>query len=60
MLVPFVSILSANTFPYNVSSVAVDNPKHIHLTYQNNPASTITVTWQTDTSKANNIVLYDT
>jgi len=59
LLIQFVSVLS-NSLIINVSSVAVDNPKHIHLTYQNDPTSTITVTWQTDTPKANNIVLYDT
>jgi predicted phosphodiesterase len=37
-----------------------DNPKHIHLTYQHDPASTITVIWQTNTPNVGDIVLYDT
>jgi len=34
-------------------------PKHIHLTYQNDPSSTITVTWQTNSSTTGDVVLYD-
>jgi predicted phosphodiesterase len=36
-----------------------DLPKHIHLTFQNSPSSTITVTWQTDASTTGDVVLYD-
>ncbi|MFQ6127224.1 MAG: fibronectin type III domain-containing protein, partial [Candidatus Heimdallarchaeota archaeon] len=37
-----------------------DNPEHIHLTYQGDPASTVTVTWQTGTPTISAMVLYDT
>ncbi len=39
---------------------STDSPKHIHLTYQHEPNSTITVIWQTNTPNVGDIVLYDT
>jgi predicted phosphodiesterase len=38
----------------------LDYPAQIHLTHQNDPAHTITVTWQTTFSSPGDIVLYDT
>lgn len=46
------------TLPERVG--VVDSPKHVRLTYQHSPASTITVTWKTETSTAGDVVLYDT
>jgi hypothetical protein len=36
-----------------------DLPRHIHVTYQGNPAYTATVTWSTNSSTAGDDVLYD-
>jgi hypothetical protein len=41
------------------ATTSPDLPKHIHLTYQNDPSSTITVTWQTNSSSTGDLVLYD-
>nr|MDO8083157.1 fibronectin type III domain-containing protein [Candidatus Freyarchaeota archaeon] len=45
--------------PIGVSPI-VDNPKNIHLTYQDDPAYNVTITWQTQTSTSGDNVLYDT
>ncbi|MEM3587750.1 MAG: metallophosphoesterase family protein [Candidatus Jordarchaeaceae archaeon] len=37
-----------------------DTPKNIHLTYQGDPTSTITIMWKTQTSTSGDNVLYDT
>ena len=42
------------------ASAVEDPPQHIHLTFQGDPASSTTVMWQTDTSTAGSVVLYDT
>lgn len=42
------------------ASESEDWPQHIHLTFHSDPASSITVIWQTDTSTAGDIVVYDT
>lgn len=47
-------------FPYAGESPSLDSPKNIHLTYQNDPNHTITITWQTQTSTSGDNVLYDT
>jgi len=39
---------------------ATDLPIHVHLTWQNETDTTITVTWQTSTNTAGDTVLYDT
>jgi predicted phosphodiesterase len=57
IIIPFFS-----SSPYRISVTAItfpDLPKHIHLTFQNDPSSTITVTWQTNTSTTGDMVLYD-
>ncbi|MHA1605736.1 MAG: fibronectin type III domain-containing protein, partial [Candidatus Freyarchaeota archaeon] len=52
-----LSLLPA-TLPERVG--VIDSPKLVCLTYQHSPASTITVTWKTETSTAGDVVLYDT
>ena len=42
------------------ASPGTDLPIHIHLTYQGDPSSTVTITWQTKTAMAGDVVLYDT
>ncbi|NVM55056.1 MAG: metallophosphoesterase family protein [Candidatus Helarchaeota archaeon] len=37
----------------------ISSPIHIHLTWQNETNTTITVTWQTDLSNSGDLVLYD-
>ena len=59
LLVQLFSVLSVHVITIK-GSPDVDNPEHIHLTYQGDPASTVTVTWQTSTPTASNTVLYDT
>lgn len=46
--------------PYVMANSSIDAPKHIHLTSQGDPATTVTVTWKTTTSITGDIVLYDT
>ena len=41
-------------------SLTPDLPEHVHLTFQGDPASTVTVTWQSNSLTSGDIVLYDT
>jgi len=52
---PFTAILV-----YIPSSYAQDKPIHIHLTWQHETNTTMTVTWQTAASNSGDLVLYDT
>jgi PKD repeat protein len=59
-------ILSLSFFASSIQVPAVeanpstDLPKRIHLTYQDDPATSIVVTWQTTNPAVGDVVLYDT
>lgn len=59
LLSPFFFVASSIQVPTVETSPSTDLPNHIHLTYQNDPASTIVITWQTTTPTAGDVVLYD-
>ncbi|MBD3227877.1 MAG: hypothetical protein GF329_06785 [Candidatus Lokiarchaeota archaeon] len=44
---------------YGAYDQDLDIPEKIHLTWQNNPATTITITWQTDLENSGDVVFYD-
>jgi predicted phosphodiesterase len=58
-LIQFLVVLPVQ-IPTARADPASDYPINIHLTYQHDPTSTITVTWQTTYSTPGDIVRYDT
>ena len=52
-------LLLSGYFVFTTSADPDDLPIHIHLTWQNDTNTTITVTWQTSTNASGDIVLYD-
>ncbi|MHA1270180.1 MAG: PKD domain-containing protein [Candidatus Helarchaeota archaeon] len=59
----FIMLIFINGMPNSpviVNSDKADAPIHIHLSWQNQPNETITITWQTSFSNAGDDVFYDT
>lgn len=55
----FLILLFFGFTPFLPGNPTIDKPKNIHLTYQNDPATTVTIMWQTNTPTTGDIVLYD-
>jgi len=52
-------LLLSGFFAFTAPVQATDPPIHIHLTWQHETNTTITVTWQTSTNMSGDTVLYD-
>jgi len=60
VLFVLIVVLPLSGFVFTTSAqVPTDPPIHIHLTWQNDTSTTITVTWQTSSSTSGDNVLYD-
>ncbi len=52
-------LLPSGLFVFTASAQATDPPIHVHLTWQHETNTTITVTWQTSTNTSGDVLLYD-
>ncbi|UCD45741.1 MAG: metallophosphoesterase family protein [Candidatus Bathyarchaeota archaeon] len=59
IIIVLLFVLSLCTFYAGAYAQSTDLPIHLHLTWQNDTSTTITVTWQTNTPTSGDTVLYD-